>query len=97
MKQILIAIGGAVLAFGVIGLISMADAKELCPFQDGPRIGQTKAQVLASKAIATCWGPVYRTSTLQTANGISEMLIYRAGSWSGYVYLTNGIVTGISQ
>jgi hypothetical protein len=97
MKTLLIAIGAGMMAFGVIGLMAMADARELCKFQDGPRIGQTKAQVLASKAIATCWGPIYRTNTLQTANGISEMLIYRAGDWRGYVYLTNGIVTAISQ
>jgi hypothetical protein len=52
----------------------------------------TKAQVFA-----TCWGKPHSINTTRTASGTREQLVYRAGDWAGYIYLTDGVVTAIQH
>lgn len=64
----------------------IADRKALCARVGGPRMGQSAQGVLAS-----CWGKPARVNATQTAAARQEQWVYG----SGYVYLTNGIVTAI--
>jgi hypothetical protein len=55
------------------------------------RLGEAKVGMTPDEVVKSCWGKPARVTTTQTATGRSEQWIYR----SGYVYLTDGIVTAI--
>lgn len=63
-----------------------ADQKALCARVGGARIGQTAEGVRKS-----CWGKPARINTTVTAGGTHEQWVYG----TGYVYLTNGLVTAV--
>jgi hypothetical protein len=60
-----------------------------CKRRGEPRIGMTYKQVEE-----TCWGKPKDVNRTQTASGTSDQLVYSDGH---YVYLRNGIVTGIQS
>jgi hypothetical protein len=60
-----------------------------CKRRGEPRIGMTYKQVEA-----TCWGKPNDVNRTQTANGVTDQLVYGDGY---YVYTRNGIVTGIQS
>lgn len=63
-----------------------ADQAALCARVGGVRIGQTAESVRKS-----CWGKPARVNTTATAGGTHEQWVYG----TGYVYLTNGLVTAV--
>lgn len=54
----------------------------------GVSIGMSSAQVLASN-----WGKPRKVNRTTTANGVTEQWVYRGG----YLYFSNGVLTGIQN
>jgi hypothetical protein len=79
---------GYALATLVLGHATEMSPEE-CKRRGEPRIGMTYKQVEA-----TCWGKPKDVNRTQTGNGVTDQLVYTDGH---YVYLRNGIVTGIQS
>lgn len=63
-----------------------AKAEASCERRGGVSVGMTEQQVLAS-----CWGRPNKKNITETAGGIHEQWVYGGG----YIYLDQGIVTGL--
>ena len=80
----------------------MAAHRKECAAKGAPEIGMSKERVLT-----TCWGKPSHVNRTTTASGSREQMVYGLCSaerhnashsnCQSYIYLTNGVITGIEN